>query len=68
MALDTWRDPIASHPLDLTATSSAGAAFQAHLASHAMTITDSPACPPDDRTRHLKAAAKGARNLTRYLR
>ena len=67
MALDTWRNTIATHALNLTATSTAGAAFQAYLVSLNIAIADSPDLPPDDRDRHLKAAAKGARNLTRYL-
>jgi len=67
MALDTWRNAIATHALNLTPASTAGAAFQAYLVSLTIAIADTPDLPPDDRDRHLKAAAKGARNLTRYL-
>lgn len=67
MALDTWRHAITARALELTATSTAGAAFQAHLVGLNIAIADSPDLTPDDRNRYLKAAAAGARNLTRYL-
>ncbi|WP_188575962.1 hypothetical protein P7L64_08590 [Tistrella bauzanensis] len=67
IALDTWRNAIAAQALTLTATSTAGAAFQSYLVGLNIAIADSPDLTPDDRNRYLKAAAAGARNLTRYL-